>query len=200
MRQSYLSIVSALPLLPLGVLSHPTADNAANVCTTAKCQDLAKYLKESIAPNYETLDPCTNFDKYSCDGWIATHKYREEQTAVSVTTVMTDENNNLLHAILEGKYAENTTLTGSDKSFDEKNFNNLKNMYKTCMNIDAIKAYGITPLQKLVKEFNAIFPASRSGAADPDELTNTMIWLAKKAVVGVAGGLPQVSCAAPFHC
>src|ERR1700753_3604510 len=91
-------------LLASVALSAATGQNAADVCTTAKCKDYAKFLKESMAPNYESLDPCTAFDKYSCSGWIATHDYRTEQTQVSVGSVIADQNNNLLHAMLEGEY------------------------------------------------------------------------------------------------
>lgn len=184
----------AFTIQPLGVFSYATGINDANVCTSARCQDYAKFLKESMAPNYESIDPCTNFDKYSCDGWTSKHNWRDDQTSVSVTTVMVDQNHNLIHAILEGDYAENTTFTGADKTSDQKNFINLKKLYNSCKNEDAIKAYGVAPLKKIIAELDTLFPGNRSGSLSVEELSKTMSWLAKNAVSGIASAAPSVSC------
>ena len=201
MRWNYHSILVASTIQPLGVFSYDTGSNDANVCTSAKCQDYAKFLKESMASNYESIDPCTNFDKYSCDGWVSKHDWRVDQTSVSVTSVMVDQNHNLLHALLEGDYAENTTFTGTEKTADQQNFLTLKKLYKTCMNEDAIKTYGVAPLKKITDEFNTIFPGNRSGPISVEELSKTMSWLAKNAVAGLAGAAPSVGCslAICFH-
>jgi endothelin-converting enzyme len=163
----------------------PSPAVAQEVCTTDKCKDWAKYILESLAPNYTAIDPCTDFDKYSCDGWRNIHIYRADQSSLSVTTNMSDVNQALLRSILEGEYAESPDLTGADRDLDKANFKKMKTAYTTCKNEDAIKAYGITPVRKMLDDFQAIFPVAGpaiGGSSSATELTKTIIWLFKKSV------------------
>jgi endothelin-converting enzyme len=168
--------------LGASVQSAPTQE----VCTAEKCVAFAKHLKDSLSPNYQSIDPCVDFDRYSCEGWRASHEYRPDQARVSVTSVLSDQIRDTLHAILEGVYAENTTFTGTEKDFDIKNFMKLKTAYNTCMNEDAIKTYGVTPIRQLLDQFEAVYPASvdASKSVNPKtELTNTVAWLSKNGKV-----------------
>jgi len=53
--------------------------NEADLCTSPACVAHAKEIKTYLAPNYTAIDPCVDFDEYSCAGWRATHNYRPEQ-------------------------------------------------------------------------------------------------------------------------
>jgi endothelin-converting enzyme len=172
-----------------------TADNSvANVCSTKVCQDYAKFLKDSFNPQYETMNPCEDMDKYSCDGWRSSQKYRPEQTSVSVSSVMSDTNTDILHAILEGQYAENTTYTGANRTADEENFKKMKIAYNACLKEDEIKAYGVAPLKKILEEFNTqIFPEKGNAKVSVDELTKAMSWLYKRSVGALGTAAPSVS-------
>jgi endothelin-converting enzyme len=55
----------------------------ADLCTTPTCVAHAKEIKTYLAPNYTAIDPCTDFDEYSCAGWRATHNFRPEQSCES---------------------------------------------------------------------------------------------------------------------
>jgi hypothetical protein len=52
----------------------------ADVCTSPVCVAHAKEVKTYLAPNYKAIDPCVDFDEYSCAGWRASHVYRPEQS------------------------------------------------------------------------------------------------------------------------
>jgi endothelin-converting enzyme len=174
----------------------PAPVSAQELCTTDKCKDWAKYILESLAPNYTTIDPCTDFDKYSCDGWRNVHIYRADQSSLSVTTNMSDVNQAILRSILEGEYTESPELTGADKALDLANFKKMKTAYTTCKNEDAIKAHGITPVKKMLDDFQAIFPVVGPAVGDSSskaELTKTMVWLYKKNVDVVVGTSTGVS-------
>jgi hypothetical protein len=114
--------------------------------------------------------------------------------AVSVGSIMQDVNRNLLHGILDGVYAENSTFTGANRTLDKANFDKMKTAYNACMNEDAIKDYGVTPLRKILLEFEAVYPLTAANASN-DELTNTLIWLAKNSVSGLVSAGTGVS----FH-
>jgi endothelin-converting enzyme len=187
-------------LFMLRLFSGIAADNGvANVCSTKACQDYAKFLKGSFDPKYESMNACEDMDKYSCNGWRASQKYRPDQTSVSVSSVMSDTNTDLLHAILEGPYAENTTYTGANRTADEENFKKMKIAYNACMKEDVIKAYGVAPMKKILEEFNTqIFPAKGNAKPSPEELTKAMSWLYKKSVGALGTPLPTVSILSVF--
>src|ERR1700712_2549237 len=95
-------------------------------------------------------------------------------SAVSVGSIMQDVNRNLLHGILDGAYAENSTFTGANRTLDKANFDKMKTAYNACMNEDAIKAYGVTPLRKILDAFEAVYPLNATKSSN-EELTNTLI-------------------------
>jgi hypothetical protein len=116
--------------------------------------------------------------------------------AVSIGSVMRDTINDLLHKILDGQYTSpNTTIAATARNFDMENFQMMKNVYQTCMNEDAIKAYGITPLRNILEEYEKVFP--REGnlvyGGSNDELTKTVIWLNKHSVSGLVSADSDVS-------
>jgi len=56
-----------------------------------------------------------------------------ELAAVSIGSIMSDVNRNVLHSILEGGYSNNETLSGETKAIDRENFDKMKLAYSTCM-------------------------------------------------------------------
>jgi peptidase M13-like protein len=117
-------------------------------------------------------------------------------TAVSVGVVMRDTISDLLHKILDGQYtAPNTTIAAKARNFDMENFQMMKNVYQTCMNEDAIRSYGVTPLRNILEEYVKVFPRQGnpvSGGSN-DELTKTVIWLNKHSVSGLVSADSGVS-------
>jgi endothelin-converting enzyme len=95
---------------------------------------------------------------------------------------MSDVNRNMLHSILEGDYSENTTTI--DKSTDKENFAKMKLAYNACKDEVAIKKYGVTPLRKILDDFETMYPLAGLPTTGNDELTKTVIWLAKNSVSG----------------
>lgn len=172
------------------------------MCTTPACVAHAKEIRSYLAPNYTAIDPCVNFDEYACAGWRASHEYRPEQscesfrvlqfcadsTAVSTFSVMGDKIKNLLRSILDGNFDSTATrLTGQAKIDDEENFNKMKATYQTCMNEDAIKAYGTKYVTEKLQEFEKVFPEQGPSfsASSNEELTNILIWLGKNFATGL---------------
>jgi endothelin-converting enzyme len=147
-----------------------------------------------LSPDRKQLDPCTDFDKFTCDGWLSKHEWRPDQSVVSGGSVMGDTIKTILHNILEGKYAGKVLAEGTN--FDMENFNLMKEAYDTCMDEDRIASYGIKPMTDMLEEFSKVFPRTGKpvyGQESNDELTDTAIWLLKRQVSGVVSADTGVS-------
>ena len=94
--------------------------------------------------------------------------------------VLRDANSKIMQDALEGPYVENTTLSGIDP-VDRKTFEKAQKAYAACMNDQSIKAYGVTPLRKMLDGFDTVFPLTNSN----QDLTDALIWLFKKDVMSV---------------
>jgi endothelin-converting enzyme len=109
---------------------------------------------------------------------------------------MTDYNVNLTRIILESPYVD-TYFTGHNQTQDRANFETMKLAYSSCMNEDAIKAAGLAPIRQLLQEFEIQYPAVAPKIAgnhsDTEELTNVLIWLAKRGVEGLISSETDVS-------
>jgi hypothetical protein len=105
--------------------------------------------------------------------------------AVSTFSVIGDSIKGLLRTILDGEFT--THLTGQAKIDDEENFKKMKAVYQTCMNEDAIKAYGTKYVTEKLKEFEKIFPEQGPSlsSSSNEELTNILIWLGKNFATGL---------------
>jgi len=109
---------------------------------------------------------------------------------------MSDYNVNLTRDILESPYLD-TYFTGDNKTQDKANFDKMKLAYSTCMNEDAIKAVGLAPIRQLLQEFEiqypAVAPKTAGNFSNTEELTNVLIWLAKRGVEGLITSDTDVS-------
>jgi len=169
-------------------LLHKKAVIESAVCTTPTCTEYAKQIKANMAKNYASLDPCEDFNTYSCQGWMDTHDFRADQSVVSSGSIMADTIRSLLRTILEGEYsANNKTIDVAQKNYDMENFQKMKDAYHTCMNEEAIKEYGTQPVNDILAKFEMVFPRKGPALSEKtrDELTKTIIWLRQNAVSGM---------------
>ena len=180
------AICGNLPLPSIGLPGQPSGgvdDTLANpaVCTTAKCKEIATHINKFLAPNYATIDPCVDFHKYVCNGQRSIDYHNTEGYLSSDTHIIKNNVKKLMRTALEGLYVENMTTFGDKNAFDKKNLDKAKKVYAACMNEKAIKAYGVTPLHKVLHELEKVYPVdSTKGTNSPnDELTNALIYLFK---------------------
>ncbi|KAF2670943.1 zincin [Microthyrium microscopicum] len=160
---------------------------SAETCTSDKCKQWADLVRTNLAPNYTAIDPCEDFSAYACDGWRAHHDYRADQASISIGSIMSDTNRNILHSILTNPYPVNSSLSGDKLKYDKANFDKMKAAYDTCMNEDKIKEYGVAPLVKILNEFDKVYPVKGPNPTkdNKEELTNALIWLANNDVSGL---------------
>ncbi|KAI1846488.1 hypothetical protein JX266_007385 [Neoarthrinium moseri] len=121
---------------------------------------------DDLSPDYQSIDPCTNFDQLVCQGWQARHDIPEDRSSSSTLSLMAEEGQTTIRHILEGSYPGQSKhssfspmrLASVVASTDEENFNVMKVAYNACINETAIKQVGVQPLVDLIREVAEVFP------------------------------------------
>ncbi|KAI0161414.1 peptidase family M13 [Xylariaceae sp. FL1272] len=203
---SALLIVAFLVILILsGVFSrkkkHPTAKSS--LCTTATCIHAASEILYNLSPDYQTLDPCTNFDNLVCDGFKSRYDIPEDRSSYSTGSIMSDNGHLTLKHILESPYPKDSqhsvfspkNLHRLVASTDEENFHAMQDAYDSCMNETALNKIGVAPLVELVDKVAKTFPVGEIAYSndetlqldDYDTLIDAIILLERLSVTSFEG-------------
>ncbi|KAE8145058.1 hypothetical protein BDV25DRAFT_165490 [Aspergillus avenaceus] len=145
------------------------------VCETPQCVHAASEILYNLDPNYDKIDPCTQFDQYVCGGWKERHDMRPDQGSIFAGTLMAEAAQTRLRHLL-------SSSNPSDSS-DSNNFNKLKAAYTACMDETAINKRGSKPLDDMLSKFEKIYkkdPMSIKGS-DAD-LTDAVLYLMESGV------------------
>jgi endothelin-converting enzyme len=174
------------PTVPPGQPSSGVLNTLSNpaVCATDNCKEIAKYLNKFLAPNYTTIDPCVDFDKYVCNGWST----EDNRTRHGFLALDMDENvQKLMRTTFENPWTEDDAKFSGNSTYAEKNFEKAKTVYAACMNETVIKAYGVTPLRKVLDELENFYPqnSTKGTNSSNDALTDALIYLSKMGDGGV---------------
>ena len=95
-----------------------------------------------------TVDPCNDFYKFSCGKFAGNHPIPSDQAEVDQFYTLYNVNTQSLSGILDKAAAG-----GAGRSADEQK---IGDYYKACMDVDAIEAKGLVPVQPLLDEINAV--------------------------------------------
>jgi len=177
-----------------------------DLCLTPACVHAASELLYNLAPNYEELDPCTDFEELVCGGWKDRHDLRPDQGDAFTGTIMSENSQLLLRHILEAPYPKDSSvgkhgfvcwtlltvvqhsyfspmqLGAATRSADEENFDKMKAAYEACLDEQTIKTVGLYPLGKIIDYVKKIFPASGPGQ---DGQKEPILFLAKHGIYGL---------------
>jgi endothelin-converting enzyme/putative endopeptidase len=94
----------------------------------------------------KTVDPCNDFYKYSCGGWLKNNPIPADQSRWDVYAKLATDNLQFLWGILEADAKASNRDAVQQKVGD---------YFESCMNTAAIDAKGIAPLQPVLAEVNA---------------------------------------------
>ncbi|KAL5604170.1 hypothetical protein BROUX41_002151 [Berkeleyomyces rouxiae] len=131
--------------------SQDEATPSLEYCTTPACQRIADQLKQNLAPNYEKLDACNNFEEMVCGGWRENHDFRDEQLTIQTLSLMNDWVVETTRQIVEGPLPASI----DPASQDAKNFQKMKAVYDACMNTDTISKLGLQPLKTQLRKLES---------------------------------------------
>src|ERR1700738_2526538 len=87
-----------------------------------------------------SIDPCENFYRFSCNGWVKKNPLPPDQTSYGRFTELAELNRLHLKQILE-------TAANAHPESRSANEQKIGDEYASCMNLEAINRAGITPLK-----------------------------------------------------
>ncbi|KAK4446366.1 hypothetical protein QBC34DRAFT_450803 [Podospora aff. communis PSN243] len=173
---------------------------ADSLCLTPACMQAASNLVWQLAPNWDRMDPCTDFDKMVC------HHFKDSHVAnMGRLELMGYRNLRIVSNILEGNYSEAIDYqatpwksTWTSNAVDEANFRMLQRSYEACLDTEAIAALGTKPLVDLVANFNTIWPLTdnlkaKMTDADRDGLSKASVFLHELGISGFMKALTATS-------
>ena len=120
-------------------LSLNTPSDKTSVCTSKECKDIAKYVKRSMNTS---VDPCFDFYKFTCGGWIKKNPMPKTSSSFSTFAKLNSQVEKALRKIIEdetGKY---------DNEYTKK----AKTFYKSCIDLRSIDKLGAKPLEDLMRD------------------------------------------------
>jgi endothelin-converting enzyme len=82
--------------------------NVSSVCLTPACLHASSQILWSMAPQWKTMDPCTQFDEMVCYGW----KEQHDDDDGTLDTIQS-RSYRILRNILEGTYPAATQVRSS---------------------------------------------------------------------------------------
>ena len=139
----------------------PPAPKEAEMCLTPACVLAASEILENMSPKYHEIDPCTNFDKFVCEGWTEKHDLRADQGGVFAATIMAENAQMILRHVLEAPYPVDNQVIEVHSAAKQKIFDKLHNAYDACMDEEAIRSIGSAPLLDVLRKVEELFPAAR---------------------------------------
>ncbi|KAK6085991.1 endothelin-converting enzyme [Seiridium cupressi] len=201
-RRRWISLIASLFLIAgfvvililSGILSRAKGKPgmASSLCLTSACVHAASDILYNLAPNYESIDACTNFDQLVCDGFNDRHDIPADRSSYSTITSMFETGQTIIRHILEGEYPGGSkhssfsprNLVSIASSTDEDNFNKMKEAYSACANETALKEIGVQPLVSLIQEVADSFPVKKGNDSlfterDSVKLSDTILLLEK---------------------
>jgi len=103
-----------------------------------------------------SVDPCQDFYRFSCGGWIKNNPIPADQARWSVYSKLANDNQQFLWGILEADAKASNRNSTQQKVGD---------YFAACMDTAAIDKLGAAPLQPTLAAINALSEVSDVGAA-----------------------------------
>lgn len=106
----------------------------------------AKEARKSAAHGFDlanldrSVSPCQNFYQFADGGWMKSHPIPADHAAWETFSALQEHNRQILHEILEQASKDTHAKPGS-------NWQKIGDYYGSCMNVSAVDAAGIKPLE-----------------------------------------------------
>ena len=144
MRTSHLNVIALATLFCLSVVSPAQQSTATHIPAL------------DVTAMDRSIDPCVDFFKYSCGGWIKNNPIPPDQSSWDLYSKMEDENKEKLRGILEAASAPDSGRTAVNQKIGD--------YYASCMDEKAIEDKGVEPLKPAMERIAKI--GSKAELAD----------------------------------
>src|SRR5579883_374493 len=95
-----------------------------------------------------TVDPCVDFYKYACGGWMKNNPIPPDQHRWDVYAKLTEENTRYLWGILEQAAKPAPHRTAVEQKIGD--------LFASCMDTSAVDAAGVKPLEPELKRIEQV--------------------------------------------
>src|SRR3954454_25313907 len=125
--------------------SFAPAQNAAGNDSATSPHDLRGLNTAYIDKN---ADPCQDFYQFACGKFTSLHPIPPDRSSFGSTTLMADENERILHSILDQAAAGGANRTPNEQKIGD--------YYASCLDTAAIDREGLKPLQPELDRIQAL--------------------------------------------
>jgi len=158
-----------------GVISPKSNDDSnkeEEVCLRPECIITSSRILSSMDAE---ADPCTDFYQFSCGNWMNENVIPDDKTRISTFDSIFKKNINILRNALEGEYKATHKYNNEHHNYDQQTFQQLKNIYNTCIDTNNIDEKGKEPLVNLLTKLN--IGGEGLNYKDTDEFTQLIVKL-----------------------
>ena len=133
-------IVALVVIIYLGFVSSScsSSSNTSNTCMSTGCVNLASAVLGSMNTS---VDPCTDFYNFSCGGWDNANVIPSGYGLWSVFQQLDKRNKIAIKKLLDG-----------DQESNVEAIQWVRQLYKSCLDVNTLTAQGAEPLLKLLNE------------------------------------------------
>lgn len=122
-------------------LSFLTQFHNSTACRTQECQNVEKYIKDSMD---RKANPCLDFFNFTCGGWFKKNPIPKTSSSYSTFAKLNSKVEKALKKIIEEKSHRNNEYMKKAKVF-----------YKSCVNLKAIERLDAKPLLNLIRDIGS---------------------------------------------
>lgn len=166
-----LRLCSALVLL-CGLAFSQTAPSPDKAPASPAAPKIPSFDKSAMDPS---IDPCVNFYKYACGGWMAKNPIPGDQARWGRFDELQERNYDILHAILEKAALPSPTRDAVMQKIGDN--------YSACMDESRANALGAKPIEPQLQRISAI--------KTRQDLISTIAYLHSLGVTGLFGFGPS---------
>ena len=137
----------ALGTAALGLAAFGTAANLAAQQSAQPLKEMPYSPSLNVASLDRTVDPCVDFYKFSCGGWMAKNPIPADQASWDIYAKLSNDNEQFLWGILEDDAKAKDRTAVQQKVGD---------YFGACMNTAAIDTLGVKPIQPTLDKLDAL--------------------------------------------
>ncbi|KAF7996611.1 hypothetical protein HCN44_002257 [Aphidius gifuensis] len=168
------AVIALITALVLQMTIFNTKEHS-EMCQSDDCIKTAARIIEAMN---KTVEPCNDFYKFACGGWIAKHPIPQSQTSWDQLSFLREELLQNLRILLEE----------ADKDDDLKPVKLARQLYQTCMDTASVENLGLTPIFDILGKFGL---SNKPLSYDDNKINNESMIVNKIDLPKIAGSVQR---------